>query len=378
MLFLSLSLILFLTFAGEPSCASYGCGVYNPDHDCQCNSACTYHDDCCDDYQSVCGGSGNEIGCPKVPENAGDRRKDPNKFRLVAWNVDWLFTNASRSKHIKCPGSCDWKNITIARKHLSYVVKEIQSLDADIIALEEVEDCDTLREIISQLPSSFGYAPYMHLGDDTYTGQNPGLLTRVDPIEEVSHSEAKVKYPVPGSTCNSDSSGTHGCSKHFQARFKIFDMTVSLFGLHLLAIPESTSRCPEREAQATVVANLVKAAVANGDSIMVVGDFNDYDNEVLDVNDNKPISAALDILKQAGDLVNVAKDFPKEERYTDWWDKKKDCIDHGGDEHSMIDHVLVSKNLYNMIDTAGIAHDFTNGCHCLFSDHWPIFVDFKK
>jgi hypothetical protein len=41
----------------------------------------------------------------------------------------------------------------------------------------------------------------MVLGTDSYTGQNPGILTRIDPIEDLTRSTSRVTYPVPESTC---------------------------------------------------------------------------------------------------------------------------------------------------------------------------------
>ena len=41
-------------------CADYGCGgVYDPTRPCQCTSTCGSHDDCCPDYDAVCGGGSN-------------------------------------------------------------------------------------------------------------------------------------------------------------------------------------------------------------------------------------------------------------------------------------------------------------------------------
>merc|ERR1712039_906675 len=37
------------------SCANYGCGAtYNPNHRCQCNSACARHGNCCSDFAIAC------------------------------------------------------------------------------------------------------------------------------------------------------------------------------------------------------------------------------------------------------------------------------------------------------------------------------------
>jgi len=45
---------------GQGKCADYGCGgVYDPNRPCQCTKTCGSHDDCCPDYDSVCGGGSN-------------------------------------------------------------------------------------------------------------------------------------------------------------------------------------------------------------------------------------------------------------------------------------------------------------------------------
>merc|ERR1711972_46009 len=38
------------------SCKQYGCGKFSKEHPCQCNSRCKDYDDCCNDYDTVCGG----------------------------------------------------------------------------------------------------------------------------------------------------------------------------------------------------------------------------------------------------------------------------------------------------------------------------------
>jgi hypothetical protein len=66
----------------------------------------------------------------------------------------------------------------------------------------------------SQDALSSGYKSYLRKGTDTYTGQNVGLLTRVDPVEDLWRSSNTAPYPISGSQCGySGSAGTYGCSK---------------------------------------------------------------------------------------------------------------------------------------------------------------------
>lgn len=42
----------------------------------------------------------------------------------------------------------------------------------------------------------------------------------------------------------------------------------------------------------------------------------------------------------------------------------------------MIDHILVSDNLYKKIDNVFIYHDYKEYCGKYDSDHFPVVVDF--
>ena len=145
--------------------------------------------------------------------------------------------------------------------HLSHVAEEIGNIDADISSLEEVRDCDILNRIIALIPNNL-YKPYLVLGTDSATGQNTGLLTRIDPIADLTRSEARVSYPIPNSKCNGavvDASavGTSstGVSKHYMTRFNIDGIAkpVTMIGLHFLAFPTDVNRCYEREGEKHIV-----------------------------------------------------------------------------------------------------------------------------
>ena len=73
-------------------------------------------------------------------------------------------------------------------------------------------------------------------------------------------------------------------------------------------------------------------------------------------------------------MTNLASKIPKEERYTNWWDKNNDC--HSTmDEFILIDHVLVSDLLLSKIKDVSIYQGYDESCDRLNSDHYPIIVD---
>lgn len=160
-------------------------------------------------------------------------------------------------------------------------------------------------------------------------------------------------------------------------------MYTQLISVHFLAYPTDKTRCAEREAQAQVIQNIVIDALEKypKDEIIIMGDMNDFDGDILDANANKPISTTLCILK--GDcgtykgeyeLRNVAEKISTEERYTDWWDSNGNCAS-SMNEFSMIDHILVSPNLFDAIRNVQFYHEYAEYCGKYDSDHYPIIVE---
>jgi exonuclease III len=310
----------------------------------------------------------------------GDRRKDKNALRLVQYNVEWLFIDYYSNAN--CPGSgCTWKTIEDAKTHTSYVSNVIKELNPDIINFCEVEGCDELSYVVDELADS-SYKYYLKKGTDTSTGQNVGFLTRIDPMVNLYRTEVKVNYPIPGSNCGYTGTGSSGVSKHYITEFTFGGMKVALIAAHLIAIPTDTARCAQREAQAQVLQYVVSEYVAKGYEIILLGDMNDYDAEIKDMNSNMPKSHALDILKGLNGekkgsytLTNVAYKVAQNERYSDWYDSDNNCATSSNKDYSMIDHILVTSNIDKKIVKVFMYHGYTEYCGKWNSDHYPVVID---
>ena len=310
----------------------------------------------------------------------GDRRTDKSKLRIVQYNVEWLFVDYYSPAN--CPGDgCKWKNQSEVMKHMGYISERIKDINPDIINFCEVEGCDELNMLKDQLDGS--YLPYLIKGKDTSTGQNVGMLTRLDPIKTLYRTEAKHDFPIFGSTCGySGQSGTSGVSKHFITEFEFNGVNVAFISAHFLAIPTDPTRCAQREAQASVLQSIIYSYISKNYELIVLGDFNDYDAEVLDLNNNKPTSQVLDILKgykgeYAGKyhLQSIAENIAQNERYTNWWNSDDNCNNMSSKKYSMIDHILVSDWVKQKITNAFIYHNYSEYCETYDSDHYPIVID---
>ncbi len=318
--------------------------------------------------------------CPYV-SSVGDRRTDKSKLRLVQYNVEWLFIDYYSP--MNCPGNgCTWVNQSEAEIHMDYVSKVVKQLNPDIINFCEVEGCDELNILKNKLNDN-SYTAYLKKGTDTSTGQNVGMLTRIDPSINLYRTEVKYNYPIPGSKCGyTGSTGSSGVSKHYITEFKFNSYDLAFISAHLLAIPTDSSRCAQREAQAAVLQNVIFSYINKGYEVIMIGDFNDYDAEVLDVNSNKPTSRVLDILKgNQGDLSgkyilhNIAEEIQQKERFSDWWDSDNNCKTASQSDYSMIDHVLVTDMIRHNVLNAFIYHGYDEYCGKYNSDHFPVVVD---
>jgi len=320
--------------------------------------------------------------CPTV--YAIEDRRTHSTLRYVQYNAEWLFIDEYASA--KCPGTgCPWANETEAQTHLSHVATVLQELNPDIVNLCEVEGCDELNALLQSFSPSLAkeYCPYLIQGTDTSTGQNVGMITKIDPLLSLYRTEERVSYPIPESTCNyTGTPSTTGVSKHYITEMNINQIRIAIVGTHMLAYPTDVQRCAQREAQAQVIQNVIIAFLSKGYEIILAGDLNDYDAEIADMNGNMPISSTLDILKgYAGKyknkyvLFSVAEWMEQNMRYSDWWDKNGNCQSTLS-EFSMIDHILVTEYLYESITNAFVYHNYTMNCNTYESDHYPVVVDF--
>ena len=309
--------------------------------------------------------------CPNVQFHQ-DRRINTS-FRLVQYNIEWGFID----QYGDCPGAgCTWHTLDEATKHLDAVSKNIQAINGDFVNICEIEGCDELN----MLSNNTDYLPYLLKGTDSATGQNVGFLTKIDPLENLMRTAEKYAYPMTGSECNYyGESGTTGVSKHYYTFLNISNIPIAIIGCHLLAYPTDPQRCASREAQAQVLQNLIVSF--DGYEVILIGDLNDFDATIVDANDNMPMSSVLDILKgNIGDhmgeytLYSVANFLNKTERYTEWWDENVNCI-YENWEVSMIDHILVSKYLYDKISNVFV-YKYDEYCGTYNSDHYPVIVDF--
>lgn len=106
---------------------------------------------------------------------------------------------------------------------------------------------------------------------------------------------------------------------------------------------------------------------------------------ILDANNNITISQVLDIIKGNTGiyaskyvLKSIENKISKDQRYSEYWDANADC-NVQNTEFSMIDHILLTPNLYSIVSNAFVYHAYPHSCdgNSYNSDHDLIVIDFK-
>lgn len=297
-------------------------------------------------------------------------------LRLMQYNVEWFFLDYY--KPADCPGDgCTWKNYTMSLEHTQHLANVISKYSPDIINLCEVEGCDELNTLIQIVDPK--YSAYLIQGTDTSTGQNVGMITKITPTSDLIRTDMAFEYPITGSKCGYNETGNTHVSKHFITTFLWNDIKIAYFSIHLIAYPTQPDRCAKREAQAKIIETEIIKYKNQGYEIVVIGDFNDYDESIHDINNSTPTSQTLDIIRgkhtDEYTLENVASRIIKNERFTNWWDKNEDCY-ASKDELIMIDFILLSRKLLDLVTNVEVYHGYTESCYRLDSDHYPVIVDF--
>ncbi|MEP0826501.1 MAG: lamin tail domain-containing protein [Nitrososphaera sp.] len=297
-----------------------------------------------------------------------DRRLDKSKLKLMTFNAEFLFDGVDPEGQADFP----WKGSTDeARSHMAEIADVIKSANADIVNLVEVENLSVLEALNSDFLSGFNYKPYLVEGTDSYTRQDVGMLTRIDPIDGGLH--------------RNEDKGTSGSvmksvSKHYYTSIQVNGRRIDFIGIHLLAQPNNESRRLERQAQADAIQKLALSQYFSGSETVIWGDCNDYDSDCPDIASSMPISTVLQQLKDmdntitTDNLVNVlcASQYPQSLRYTAWWDKNSNNITDAG-EFTAIDHMLISPGLIPFLQSVEVVHNYIPAD---VSDHFPIVASF--
>lgn len=303
------------------------------------------------------------LACPTF---AADRRADKTRLKVATFNAEFLWDG--RPPEDGSDSRFPWKGSPDkAEAHMAAIAEVVRALDADVLNLAEVENLAALELFNQRFLEGMGYRAYLADGADTATGQDMGLLTRID-------LDTFGRDPRPGHS----GGAKKAVSKHYVATLQASGRKIGLVGLHLIAMPADPRRKDDREAQADAIRRMARELAGQGRQVIVLGDFNDLDGETLDARSERPISRVLQMIRgmdpaiPQDDLENAAARLPQERRYTTHADRNgNNRVDRG--ELSMIDHILLSPALAARLAKVEIRQT-ANEDLLRVSDHFPVMV----
>lgn len=265
-------------------------------------------------------------------------------LKIATYNVENLFDLKKSGHEYKeyIPNSLsNWneKNYKAKLKNLSKVIKDI---DADIIALEEIESLEALKALRFELKKIGLYYQYFTIADAKDTTIKVALLSK---IPFVAKTEVIVGY-------------SYAFRNILEVKFKIGKEELYIFVNHWKSKsgPES-----ERISYAKALKKRIKQL--EGKNIILVGDFNSHYEEYITfkrkrkLNDTDGITGINHILG----TINYKKDTDQnfemrsDEFYNLWYDIKEDQRFSYiyKQQKEALDNILVNKTL---LDNKGLEY----------------------
>lgn len=304
---------------------------------------------------------------------AEDRRPDPNILKIMTYNGEFLWDGVAPEEgnpQVTFP----WKDDQAeAEDHMREIADSIIRHNPDIVNMVEVENLEALTRFNDAFLAGRGYRPYLVNGRDTFTGQDVALLTRVDPDNNAIERD--------------DRQGESGdvrkaVSKNYFAKFTVGQRRIAIIGLHFVAFPVNEGRRLERQAQADAMRKLAVELNGQGFSVIVMGDFNDYESDpnAMDHIDSTPITTVLSQVRSMSpentndDLVNIASRVPKDSRFTGFHDANNNGEVNPPNEFTSIDHILMAPALAALVEDVRIPHEYDPRN---VSDHFPIVATLR-
>ena len=275
---------------------------------------------------------------------------------FATFNAEWLFDGVN-DPH---------RSSATADAHINNVGQWVSALHADVLNVVELENCQVLHRVREHLSETEAMV-YVAPSQDTATRQTVGVITKLPFLSPgISQSLARSNYPTPHSRCqyNNPKTKSSGVSKHW---FGVLDIDaigeVLVVGAHLKARPNHPKSCSKREAQARVLIELVKQH-GKDRHVILMGDLNDFDGDVLDASSSVPNSNVLQELTTKLNLTNVWTFLQPQDRWS-YHDVHHQWPD------SSLDHILISSELVKYVEAVWVDRNATH------SDHRPLAVRFR-
>lgn len=251
----------------------------------------------------------------------------PEQIRVVTYNVKNLRDDTAQSR-------------------IAALADTLERLDADMIFLQEVANRRAVDRVRKELNRRQTSRYESHVADQARLDQEVVLLTRYAPTRF-------RRWNFPGLSVRLD--------RAVSADFEIAGTRLRVVAAHLKAGIRNYDDAQTRNRQVrSLVSGLVRPALDQGRRVVILGDFNDLDDQVRYPNGRRPHSASRvfrTLRQRAPELRNLDGDLPLPERVSSRMGY-------------MYDHVVVDRRL-----PARVAVDRSRQLAEWASDHWPVYCD---
>ncbi len=308
-------------------------------------------------------------------------------LRIVTFNAEILTAPGVRAGQLQ-----KYRWDVARRAQFERVAAVIETLNPDVLNLVEVtsrEGVDLLINILHE-KGLCEYRGYHVENNDSYTGMDVALISKIAPDPVQGQTIRTLLSPKGDPTWQERYSyqNKQGQLMHRTAglsRMSVYLLTVDgyqlgFLGLHLKSNPSDPKSNAERSAQAKIVQRVLRQEIVQrGYLPIVLGDLNDYDPEVpdRDLKRDTATTVLIDIKdfdpeRPGPELVNVAQLMPRQaDRYTSFWDRNENRVSDPYDVFTMLDHILLPRELMPFVNRAFISHSLAIET----SDHMPVVVD---
>jgi len=312
---------------------------------------------------------------------------DAARFRIVTFNAEILqapYVRASRLSRFR------WA--TARRRHLERVAAIIETLHPHVFNLVEVTSVEAVDELVEILHEKGhrDYAGYHVESHDGFTGMDVALISRIEPDEvegrriRTFFSRDDISPWRDTFTYKNDEgelrNGTTSLQRHSLYYVRLGGRKFGFLGLHLKSNPDDAYANAKRSAESRIAQRIIRREiVARGYEPIVLGDLNDYDPDVPDRDESRSTKTSVlanlkdfDPEREGPELFNVAEGVVRrQDRYTSHWDRNENGAVDPGDVFTMLDHILLPRELRPHVRRAFISH--VTGLDV--SDHRPVVVD---
>ncbi len=261
----------------------------------------------------------------------------PDRLTVATWNLEWFFdaytgdnqSDLSKQKSAPSPEEWEWK--------LKRVVDVIGELKPTILALQEVENREVVRELTKRLQQDYNlqYRIAYVQGWDNFTDQDVAIIYQSGLVRYGCREQTKKMF---------DSNQYYNLNKHLFATFQWGEgdqlQSLTMLTVHLRAQPE---RFDIRQRQCQLIHDWIKDEIASGGNVIVLGDLN-TEEKVGEVAKGSDMDILLGHLTdtKSDDLLDLNEHLPIDDRVT-----------HINGTH--YDRILVSQS---MVDDQGGKKDF--------------------